>query len=45
MSLEQAVPLARKSVADALNKSFEAVKSAHVRYGKQGVAKPQNLPR
>ena len=45
LSLEQAVPIARKSVAVALNKSYVAVKTAHVRYGKQGVAKTQNLPR
>ena len=45
MSLERAVPYARRSVVDATNKSFAAVKSAHRRYGKEGVAKPQNLPR
>ena len=45
MSLEQAVPYARKYVAKTLSKKLATVKSAHVRFGTQGVAKLRKLPR
>ena len=41
--LEEAVPYARTVYAKLLQKSFKAVKMAHLRYGTVGVTKKQKL--
>ena len=43
MPLKEAVTYARKVQAKLLQKSFKAVKMAHVRYGTVGVTKKQKL--